>query len=247
MRALFISDLHLNERDAVTDVRFDAFIKGPARGADRLYIIGDLFHVWLGDAMMPSDTYALTIVAKIRTLAESGTHVFVARGNRDFMIGDAFALACKATLLGQQTIIELDGTRALLLHGDELCTDDIAFQRARKILRTDLFRKIGNSLPTSWRQAIARTLRKKSDVHKANTSMQIMDANTQAIDTMFAKHNVALMIHGHTHRPGDHAQQHQPPRRRIVLSDWQQDYGYLEWQGGEFRVLPWHNPLVLGG
>jgi UDP-2,3-diacylglucosamine hydrolase len=243
MRALFISDLHLNERDAMTDARFNAFITGPAHGADRLYIIGDLFHVWLGDAMMPSDAYALTIIAKIRTLAESGTQVFVARGNRDFMIGEQFARACGATLLDQQTVITLNDQRALLLHGDELCTDDIAFQRARRILRTDLFRKIGNSLPTSWRHAIARTLRSKSDAHKAVTSLNIMDANPQAIERMFTKHNVPVMIHGHTHRPGEHV--HANSRRRIVLSDWQQDFGFLEWLDGEFHVRGWGVKFAL--
>jgi UDP-2,3-diacylglucosamine hydrolase len=243
MRALFISDLHLNERDAVTDARFNAFITGPARGADRLYIIGDLFHVWLGDAMMPSDAYALTIIAKIRVLAESGTQVFIVRGNRDFMLGEAFVRACNATLLDQQTVITLGAQQALLLHGDELCTDDIAFQRARRILRTDLFRKVGNSLPTSWRHAIARTLRSKSDAHKAVTSLNIMDANSVAIERMFAKHDVALMIHGHTHRPADHA--HASDRRRIVLSDWQQDYGFLEWFDSEFRVCAWDVKTTL--
>jgi UDP-2,3-diacylglucosamine hydrolase len=237
VRALFISDLHLNERDAVTDARFNAFITETARSADQLYIIGDLFHVWLGDAMMPSDSYALTIIAKIRALAESGTQVFIARGNRDFMLGEQFARACNATLLDQQTLISLGDQQALLLHGDELCTDDIAFQRARRILRTDLFRKIGNSLPTSWRHAIARTLRSKSDAHKAVTSLNIMDANPQAIERMFVKHNVALMIHGHTHRPADHA--HANNRRRIVLSDWQQDFGFLEWTDTAFHVRPW--------
>jgi UDP-2,3-diacylglucosamine hydrolase len=237
VRALFISDLHLNERDAVTDARFNAFITETARSADQLYIIGDLFHVWLGDAMMPSDSYALTIIAKIRALAESGTQVFIARGNRDFMLGDQFARACNATLLGQQTLISLGDQQALLLHGDELCTDDIAFQRARRILRTDLFRKIGNSLPTSWRHAIARTLRSKSDAHKAVTSLNIMDANPQAIERMFDKHNVPIMIHGHTHRPADHV--HANNRRRIVLSDWQQEFGYLEWFDGTFHVRTW--------
>lgn len=237
MRALFISDLHLNERDAVTDARFNAFITETARGANRLYIIGDLFHVWLGDAMMPSDSYALTIIAKIRALAESGTQVFIARGNRDFMLGEQFARASNATLLDQQTVISLGNQQALLLHGDELCTDDIAFQRARRVLRTDLFRTIGNSLPTSWRHAIARTLRSKSDAHKAVTSLNIMDANPQAIERMFDKHNVPIMIHGHTHRPADHVQANN--RRRIVLSDWQQDFGYLEWFDGTFHVRTW--------
>jgi UDP-2,3-diacylglucosamine hydrolase len=245
MRALFISDLHLHEGDAETNVRFNAFIAGPAQQAGTLYVLGDLFHVWLGDAMLPTDQYALGIAAQFRQLANRGVQIFIARGNRDFMIGSAFAEACGATLLAEKTIVTVGSQPALLLHGDELCTDDVRYQRARKILRTDLFRWIGNALPTSWRHAIARKLRRESDAHKSTTAMSIMDANAGAIDDAFAKYHVKLMVHGHTHRPADH--RYRDGRRRIVLSDWQQDYGYLEWADDGFYVRQWHNKNALGG
>jgi UDP-2,3-diacylglucosamine hydrolase len=237
MRALFISDLHLHERDVETHSRFLAFMHGPARDARHLYVIGDLFHVWLGDRMLPSDAYACAVVDEFRALADAGVKLYIARGNRDFMLGKAFARDCGATLLDEKTLITLGKQAAVLLHGDELCTDDIRYQRARRILRTSLFRVVGNALPVSWRHAIARKLRRESDSHKAATSMQIMDANAAAIDATFTQYGVALMIHGHTHRPADHALQ--DGRRRIVLSDWQQDYGFLEWCDGEFQVRPW--------
>ncbi len=237
MRALFISDLHLHERDALTHSRFLAFIHGSAREATHLYVIGDLFHVWLGDRMLPSDAYACAVVAEFRALSDAGVKLYIARGNRDFMLGKAFASACGAMLLDEKTRINLGGERAVLMHGDELCTDDIRYQRARRILRAPLFRIIGNALPVSWRHAIARRLRRESDSHKAVTAMRIMDANAAAIDTAFRQNDTSLIIHGHTHRPADHRDD--AGRRRIVLSDWQQDYGFLEWRDGEFHVRPW--------
>ena len=237
MRAIFISDLHLREGDTATQAQFDAFMQQAAPGADQLYVLGDLLHVWLGDAMLAADTYTLKIVAQFKALADGGTQIFMARGNRDFMIGSDFARAAGANLLDEQTVINLDGRTTLLLHGDELCTDDIRYQRARRILRTDLFRIIGNALPRSARLAIARKLRTESDQHKSQTSMAIMDVNAEAVTRAIARHNADLLIHGHTHRPAHHALPE--GRERWVMSDWQQDYGYLEYNDGEFTVKPW--------
>jgi UDP-2,3-diacylglucosamine hydrolase len=237
MRAIFISDLHLRDGDVATQTQFDAFMQQAAPGADRLYVLGDLLHVWLGDAMLAGDAYALKVVAQFKALADSGTQIFIARGNRDFMIGRAFARAAGAVLLNEQTVIDLDGRTTLLLHGDELCTDDVRYQRARRILRTDLFRIIGNALPRSARLAIARTLRRESDQHKLQSSMAIMDVNAAAVTRAMARHNASLLIHGHTHRPAHHMLPE--GRERWVMSDWQQDYGYLEYNDGEFTVKPW--------
>jgi UDP-2,3-diacylglucosamine hydrolase len=237
MRAIFISDLHLHPNDAATQARFDAFIRVSARGAGVLYVLGDLLHVWLGDAMLADDAYAQSITAQFAALSRSGTKIYLARGNRDFMIGREFVKAANATLLEEQTLIELGGRRALLLHGDELCTDDVRYQRARRVLRTNLFRIVGNALPRPFRHAIARKLRRESDQHKANTSMAIMDVNAQAVDRVMKRHNAQLLIHGHTHRPSHHTLS--DGRERRVLSDWQQDYGYLEYLNGDFTVRPW--------
>lgn len=237
MRAVFISDLHLSERDAVTQARFDAFMQSAAPGADALYVIGDLLHVWLGDAMLAGDAYALAITQRFRALSQTGTRIFIARGNRDFMIGREFTAAAGATLLAAETVIDLGDQRVLLLHGDELCTDDVSYQRARRVLRTDIFRIVGNALPRYMRNAIARTLRRKSDSHKARTAMVIMDANPDAATQAMQRQNAQTLIHGHTHRPAHHV--FADGRDRWVLSDWQQDFGYLEWQDGVFNVRPW--------
>ncbi len=245
MRAIFISDLHLNEPDAATTARFDTFMQAAVPGADALYVIGDLLHVWLGDAMLPGDEYVQRIAAQFAAASAAGTRIFIARGNRDFMIGREFVAACGATLLDEQTVIDLGGKRVLLMHGDELCIDDVRYQRARRILRTDAFRSIGNALPTAMRNFIARTLRGKSEAHKATTAMSIMDANPDAALAAMNAHRAATLIHGHTHRPARHALPE--GRERWVLTDWQQNYGYLEWQDGKFAIRPWHNKNSSGG
>lgn len=245
MRAIFISDLHLNEPDVVTQERFNSFMQTAVPGADALYVLGDLLHVWLGDAMLPGNAYVQRIAAQFCAASAAGTKIFIARGNRDFMIGPEFAAACGASLLDEQTVIDLGGKRVLLMHGDELCIDDVRYQRARRFLRTDAFRIIGNSLPTAMRNFIGRTLRGKSEAHKAVTAMTIMDANPDAALAAMNAHQTSMLIHGHTHRPSHHILPN--GRDRWVMTDWQQDYGYLEWQDGKFTVKPWHNENSLGG
>jgi UDP-2,3-diacylglucosamine hydrolase len=236
MRILFISDLHLKESDAITTARFQAFMREVAPGADALYVMGDLFHVWLGDALIAHDEYAQSAIALFAQLNRASTKIYYIHGNRDFMLDTQFFRASGMELLPEQSTIQLGNQTALLMHGDELCTDDARYQRARKILRSPLFRAFGNRLPFWIRNQIAARLRRASKAHKAGASMQILDANRDAINAAFTRHNVSLMIHGHTHRPTDETINN---KRRIVLSDWQQDYGYLEWIDGEFHVRPW--------
>lgn len=236
-RAIFISDLHLQAGDAVTHARFEAFLRDATADLDDLYILGDLLHAWLGDAMLKHDVYATQITTSLRALSDRGVRIHLARGNRDFMIGERFAAAAGAALLPEQTVIMLAGKRTLLLHGDELCTDDVRYQRARRILRTTAFRHFGDALPAVLRRWIARKLRAASDSHKAATAMQIMDANAEAIDATMRDCDARMLIHGHTHRPQHELRKE--GRERWVLSDWQQDYGYLECQDGVFSVKPW--------
>jgi UDP-2,3-diacylglucosamine hydrolase len=236
MRILFISDLHLNESDAATTARFFSFMDRVAPGADALYVLGDLFHAWLGDALIDENEIAKQTIDCFARLQRANTKIYFIHGNRDFLLDSRFFRASKLELLAEQTVISLGNTKALLLHGDELCTDDHAYQRARRVLRSRVFRAFANAIPHWLRHRIAARMRAASKSHKANASMNILDANRDAIDTMFAKHNVSLMIHGHTHRPTDETID---GKRRIVLSDWQQDYGYLEWIDGEFFVRPW--------
>lgn len=240
MRILFISDLHLKESDSATTDRFFSFMCTVAPGADALYVMGDLFHVWLGDALIPHDEFAQSAIFEFAKLSRAPTSIFFIVGNRDFMLDAGFAMACGGKLLPEQAVISLGNERALILHGDELCTDDLRYQRARRILRSRWFKAFGNALPYWIRRQIATRLRSASKSHKASATMQILDANRDAINATFAKHNVALMIHGHTHRPTDETLEvNGEKKRRIVLSDWQQDFGYLEWIDGEFHVRPW--------
>lgn len=219
MSVLFISDLHLDpDRPAITDL-FLAFLQGPAASARDLYILGDLFEAWVGDDA-PLDDYRRVIRA-LAGLRERGVGVHIMHGNRDFLLGRGFAHATGAALLEDPTVIDLYGRPTAIMHGDSLCTDDVAYQEFRRKVRRRWLQRAFLCLPRKLRYRIAADMRRRSREHQRHKSPQIMDVNGQAVREAFRGIGVTQIIHGHTHRPGMHACTVDGRAcRRIVLGDW---------------------------
>ena len=226
--ALLLSDLHLAPERPAAAAAFEAFASGPARRASAVYVMGDLFDTWIGDDQR-FDPFAGRIVAALRGISDAGVALYVARGNRDFLLGDDFARAAGATLLSEQTLVDLGGTRTLLSHGDEFCTDDVGYQRYRALSRDPRHQRRLLRLPYRVRRAVAAWLRRKSHAATARKPESILDVNASAIEQAFRRFDVPRMIHGHTHRPARHASVVDgTPRERFVLADWDDRGHYLE-------------------
>ncbi|MGE5105652.1 MAG: UDP-2,3-diacylglucosamine diphosphatase [Betaproteobacteria bacterium] len=217
---LVLSDLHLAPGRRAAVAAFEAFARGPARAADAVYIMGDLFDAWVGDDQR-RDPFARSVIEALHGIADAGVPLFIARGNRDFLLGDAFARATGATLLGERTIVDLAGTPTLLTHGDELCTDDVDYQRFRAWSRDPHAQRRLLRLPYFARRLIAAALRRGSRAATSRKPEAILDVNAAAVERAFRDCGVRRMIHGHTHRPARHALVVDgTPRERIVLADW---------------------------
>ena len=229
MPTLFISDLHLRPDAPQLTAILRALLRGPATRADALYVLGDLFEAWPGDDDL-DDPFNAPIVRGFAELSRHGVALHFQHGNRDFLLGERFAEATGGRLLPDEIVVDLDGTPTLLLHGDQLCIDDIAYQRFRAQVRDVAWQQAMLAQPLAVRKALARELRDGSDAAKAAKSMDIMDANADAVDAAFARHGVSRIIHGHTHRPAHHryaAGTDRPARERIVLADWRDAGAYL--------------------
>ena len=224
---LLLSDLHLAPGRPATAAAFRAFAAGPARDAAAVYVMGDLFDSWVGDDQC-GEPFARSIVDALRGVSDAGVALFVARGNRDFLLGDAFARATGATLLGEQTVVALGGTPTLLTHGDEFCTDDVAYQRYRAWSRDSRTQRRLLRLPYRVRRLVATWLRSGSRAATARKPESILDVNAGAVERAFRDRGVPRIIHGHTHRPARHASVVDgTPRERIVLADWDDRGHYL--------------------
>jgi len=224
---LFIADLHLSAQRPKITQHFLNFIQTKAIKADHLYILGDLFDVWIGD---DNDSPFIQLIQQaLASLKTHNTQLSIQHGNRDFLIGQAFCQTTHAQLLPDIFPIQLQKQHCLLMHGDLLCTDDIAYQDARNILRNPNF--IQNFLAKSIeeRTLIAAEYREKSGETTSLLPQDIMDINFETLYNYFNQHQVDTIIHGHTHRPNQyHYRTNQQEKHRYVLPDWDdQSSGYL--------------------
>ena len=223
---LFISDLHLDPaRPGVTRALAD-FLQQHS-DCESLYILGDLFEAWVGDD--DDASLAVQVRGLLRDFSAAGPALYIMRGNRDFLLGEAFCGTVGAQLLDDPTPIDLHGVPTLLMHGDLLCTDDTQYLAFRDMVRSAQWQTELLSKPLEQRRRIAAELRRQSREQTGGKPEAIMDVNHQAVQDTMRRYRVRRLIHGHTHRPAIHelsvAGQ---PAQRIVLGDWYQQGSVLE-------------------
>lgn len=221
-RSYFISDLHLSPDLPRVTAGFLALLE-QIRGADALYVLGDLFEAWVGDDNR--DDYNNRVIAAFRALADSGTKLYFVHGNRDFLLGAAFAAATGGTLLPESQVVALYGQRVLLMHGDQLCTRDEKFMAFRAQSRDPAWQQMMLGNPLEQRLMIANMWRMQSKANNANKPENIMDVTPEEAERVLQESGVSLLLHGHTHRPQVHESGTAGEARRIVLGDWREDSG----------------------
>ena len=210
----FISDLHLKADEPGT---FDAWAAYLGRtGADAVFILGDLFEVWVGDDSALPGSFEARCGEVLRAASQRADVLFM-HGNRDFLVGEDFLARSGVRALDDPTVLEFGGARTLLTHGDLLCTDDVAYQQFRRQVRDPAWQQGFLARPLPERQAVARQMRAQSEQHHAGTETYADVDGALALQWLQAA-NARSLVHGHTHRPGQHMldAQHQ----RVVLTDW---------------------------
>ena len=226
-KQLFISDLHLApERPEIIKL-FIEFLNSQAAQAESLYILGDLVEYWLGDDDAAEGLHA--VFNCMKSHADNGLKIFLMHGNRDFLMGDDLAQRAGCTIISDPHIVNFNEMPVLLMHGDTLCTDDIRYQELRLMLRNPIWQTEFLNKPLAERKQMALALRKQSQEETQTKDADIMDVNNTAVEKAFNDNNVALLIHGHTHRPAIHEINiNNKPVKRIVLGDWYTQGSVLE-------------------
>lgn len=235
-----LADVHLSsDRKNPINKSFLKFLNAQAPNADAVFILGDLFEVWTGDDI-GVETYQ-TEIAALKQLIDSGTPVFLLFGNRDFLMRDLFVQKSGVKLLPDLNQIELFGENYLMLHGDTLCTDDIDYQRMRKVLRSRLIQFFLLKLSKKRRQKIADSMRQKSKQHTQQKNQSIMDVNQQAVEQLFQQYpKVSHLIHGHTHRPAHHEiNMNNAIKHRWVLGDWRPEAQIMKISASGPELIEW--------
>ncbi|MDG2288903.1 MAG: UDP-2,3-diacylglucosamine diphosphatase [Woeseiaceae bacterium] len=239
MTTLFISDLHLEAGRPEIGEQFLSFLGDEARDAEALYILGDLFEVWLGDD--DPNPYYTSMKMAIRELTDSGVPVFFMHGNRDFTIGEIFSGETGVEILDDPVIVDLYGQSVLLSHGDALCTDDVQYQQVRAMTRNPEWQTMMLAKSIEERIAFSIQARKDSMAHSNSVSAEIMDVNLEAVVATLRQHGTSIMLHGHTHRPAIHdVDLGNRLATRIVLGDWFEQGSVVRWDenGPRLETMP---------
>ena len=223
----FIADLHLAQNRPDITACFLSFLENDAIDAEKLYILGDLFELWFGDDF--KSPLNDQVANALTQLAHSGTEVLFIHGNRDFVLGKDYANSAAMTLLPEKTTVDLYGQKALIMHGDTLCTRDVDYQKFRKKSRTWWWMGLVTNLPLWYRKRLAEGYREKSKSAQQTKSLDIMDVTPSEVVSELEAYNCQLMIHGHTHRPDvHHIEANGNPAKRIVLGDWYEQGAWLK-------------------
>ena len=210
----FISDLHLQAGEPATFNVWQRYMQ--ATPANAVFILGDLFEVWVGDDLLQERGFEFQCAQVIKKTA-ARLPTFFMHGNRDFLVGNDLMTACNASLLADPTVLSFNHQRWLLSHGDALCLDDVDYMQFRQQVRSADWQKTFLAKTLAERQAIARDLRKQSEARKSSGA-DYGDVHENTARQWLQQAKSTTLIHGHTHKPalhdlGDGLQ-------RVVLSDW---------------------------
>ena len=232
----FISDLHLTPERPDATGWFENFMTNAVGVIDEIYILGDLFEVWIGDDA--SDTLGQGRAEEIiRSASSAGVKLWFMHGNRDFLVGEEFAKRTGCTLLPDPSVISLGDEKVLLTHGDALCTHDVEHQRARARMLTSKWKVAFLNKPIEDRIDTALSMREKSEAGKHGKSAKIMDVNQRQVENVMREHGVLKLIHGHTHSPAVHEFiLDNCVARRYVMGDWYTQKSMLFYDNGNFAL-----------
>ena len=221
MKPRFISDIHLSEDSPHLTDAFKAFLSESKESCTHLFILGDLFEIWIGDDV--HTPYHQEIKKILKDFTSSGPKTFFTHGNRDFLIGEAFANEVGISILPDPYALNINGLNVILSHGDFLCTDDIEYMDFRNKVRSKEWQKDFLSKDVDERNEIANSLRSGSKDATSKKSLDITDANIKTVNNFIEKNKPDIFIHGHTHRPKIHEHN---STKRLVLGDWNESGWY---------------------
>lgn len=237
MRTLFIADLHLSEKHPQISHAFFQFLEHETENVDALYILGDLFEVWIGDdehtPLMDEVALKLSEYA-----AKNNIALYYLHGNRDFMIGKKYAKQSSMQLLAEHCEINLYGQEILILHGDTLCLADKNYQKMRKVIHNPVLQFVFNLLPLFLRKKIGWKIRNASRSKKVYKDQSVMDVTQDEVLRLMEKHRVHTLIHGHTHRVACHDMLIKgQPAQRYDVGDWGNNLSYVEVQQHKINLF----------
>ena len=231
MKPRFISDIHLSEDTPHLTNAFKTFLNESRETCTHLFILGDLFEIWIGDD--DDNSFSQEIKKILIDFTLNGPETFFMHGNRDFLIGEAFANEVGISILPDPYTLDINGLKTILSHGDFLCTDDVDYIEFRDEVRSEEWQKNFLSKSINERNEIAKSLRADSTDATSEKSFEITDVNLRTVNNFIQENKPDIFIHGHTHRPKIHEHD---LCKRIVLGDWDKSGWMVAIEGDSYNL-----------
>lgn len=245
MKAVFLSDAHISDHTDPNLAPLLSFLEHVQGKVERLYLVGDLFHTWFGFPYAVFDEY-VPLLGALHGVARSGARIIYITGNHDFEAGHFFEEILKADVHDTEVVVEEDGRRAFVAHGDMANPKDRGYRRLRRILRARFTRWLGRQLPPKWVWRIGGILSQK---YSGKIWLTDRASLHEILNTYVARkyrQGFDTVILGHFHVPAfDRSDGPDGPHTYVNLGEWMRRRTFLRWDDGELRLMQWTWPEAV--
>jgi len=230
-----VADTHFRDAglpgEAERRERFIRFMDGlPPNSV--LFLLGDIFDFYFEYRSVISRRF-LDICAAIKRATERGIPVHFLGGNHDYWVGEVFARELGVVIHERDILIEAQGRRVLLAHGDLVMPRDYGYKLLKGIIRNRLVIGLARTIHPDLLDAVAGGVshgsRKYLTVPQEQRARDVM---AYAWDHFFERGNDAFVM-GHVHYP---LHETKNGREFMILGDWMEHYTYARLSNGRLRL-----------
>ena len=154
---VFISDAHLGSgADSLQREReLCAFLDSIKKDCRQLFLLGDMFDFWFTYRHLVPRGHT-RLLGKLAELSDLGIEIHFFIGNHDMWMFDYLEQECSAVMHNDPEVMEFDGKRFLIGHGDGQGHLDKNYDTLRRIFRSRLNQRLFALLPSRWTFPIAQ-------------------------------------------------------------------------------------------
>ncbi|MGA7827457.1 MAG: UDP-2,3-diacylglucosamine diphosphatase [Geobacteraceae bacterium] len=234
MKRIFIADAHLRQPEDDNYQLLLRFLSDIQDTTETLFILGDLFEFWIGYHEKNFPHYR-PLLDRLQQLSESGIKIVYFEGNHDFHLGRFFSETLQATVYTKPAIVELDGKRVYICHGDQINSQDYGYSLLRFLLHSPLTKALFPLFPPAMVFSIAHYLSCRSKkYHKVrNIRKDYKSLLDKFADSQFGK-GCDAVVTAHFHFPLLSVTEE--GKTLLSLGDWITQFSYGELSAGQFSV-----------
>ncbi len=236
----FLADVHLGSKshsDSLeTERKLCRWLDMAKQDARAIYLLGDIFDYWFEYKNVVPKGFT-RVLGKLAEITDSGVDVHFLIGNHDIWLTDYLTKECGMILHFNPLIIDLNGNKFFIAHGDGLGDDSKAFKFLRKIFHSKFLRKCFSAVHPRWTIPLAHAWSNHS--REAGGIEEYLGEENEHL-VCFAKQktteipDIDYFIFGHRHIMLDLPLNNRS--RIVILGDWIRYFSYAVYDGEDIKL-----------